>query len=235
MLIESARKYIGCKESDGSFAKIINKYNMATPLPRGYRVKLSDSWCATFVSVVLHENGLDSFRECSCEQMIARCKAAGKYIEDESITPQPDDLIFFNFTAKKHPNTLRATHVGIVESVANGVITTIEGNYGDAVKRRKIAVGSVQIRGYARITEGVQAASTPTPTPAPTASAKRYTVATKTDPLRLRSSASTRGKILARMPRGSIVKYAGETKGDWLKVTYNGVTGYASATYLKEV
>ena len=233
MLIESAREYIGCKESDGSFTKIIDKYNMTTPLPRGYRVKLSDSWCAVFVSVILHENGLDSFRECSCEQMIAKCKVAGKYIEDETITPQPNDLIFFNFTSKKHPNNLRATHVGIVESVANGIITTIEGNYGDAVKRRKIAVGSVQIRGYARIKEGVQAVSTPTAAPAPTA--KRYTVATNSDPLRLRQTASTRGKILARMPKGSIVDYAGEVKGDWLKVTYNGVTGYASATYLKEV
>jgi hypothetical protein len=163
--------------------------------------------------------------------MIAKCKAAGKYIEDETITPQPNDLIFFNFTAKKHPNNLRATHVGIVESVANGIITTIEGNYGDAVKRRKIAVGSVTIRGYARLTEGVKAVSTPTPTPA----AKRYAVATKSDPLRLRQTASTRGKILARMPRGAIVDYAGEVKGDWVKVTYNGVTGYASATYLKEV
>ena len=235
MLIDSAREYIGCKESDGSFARIINKYNMTTPLPRGYRVKLSDSWCAVFVSVILHENGLDSYRECSCEQMIAKCKVAGKYIEDETITPLPNDLIFFNFTSKKHPNNLRATHVGIVESVANGIITTIEGNYGDAVKRRKIAVGSVQIRGYARITEGVQAVSTPTSAPTPTAKVKRYTVATENDPLRLRQTASTRGKILARMPRGAIVEYAGERKGDWLKVTYNGVTGYASATYLKEV
>jgi uncharacterized protein YgiM (DUF1202 family) len=165
--------------------------------------------------------------------MIAKCKAAGKYIEDETITPQPDDLIFFNFTAKKHPNNLRATHVGIVESVANGVITTIEGNYGDAVKRRKIAVGAVTIRGYARVTEGTKAQSTPAPTP--TATARRYTVATKTDPLRLRATASTKGKILARMPKGTIVDYAGETKGDWVKVTYNGVTGYASATYLQEV
>lgn len=233
MLIESAREYIGCKESDGSFAKIIDKYNMTIPLPRGYRVKLSDSWCAVFVSVILHENGLDSYRECSCEQMIAKCRNAGKFIEDETITPKPDDLIFFNFTSKKHPNNLRATHVGIVESVANGVITTIEGNYGDAVKRRKIAVGATTIRGYARIAEGTQAVSTPAP--APTATAKRYTVATKTDPLRLRQTASTKGKILARMPRGTIVEYAGEQKGDWLKVTYNGVTGYASATYLKEV
>lgn len=235
MLIESAREYIGCKESDGSFAKIIDKYNMTLPLPRGYRVKLSDSWCAVFVSVILHENGLDSYRECSCEQMIAKCRNAGKFIEDETIVPQPNDLIFFNFTSKKHPNNLRATHVGIVESVVNGVITTIEGNYGDAVKRRKIAVGSVQIRGYARIAEGTQAVSTPAPAPAPTASVKRYIVATKTDPLRLRATASTKGKILARMPKGATVDYAGETKGDWVKVTYNGITGYASATYVKEV
>ena len=37
-----------------------------------------------------------------------------------------------------------------MESVTNGLITTIEGNYQDSVKRRKVSVGNGYIRGYAR-------------------------------------------------------------------------------------
>jgi len=39
-------------------------------------------------------------------------------------------------------------HVGIVESVANGVVNTIEGNASDSVMRRSYEIGSVKIYGY---------------------------------------------------------------------------------------
>ena len=39
-------------------------------------------------------------------------------------------------------------HVGIVESVVDGTIYTIEGNSGDKVARRSYTIGYEQIRGY---------------------------------------------------------------------------------------
>ena len=39
-------------------------------------------------------------------------------------------------------------HVGIVEKCENGVVCTIEGNSGDAVRQRSCDVNSVSIMGY---------------------------------------------------------------------------------------
>ncbi len=47
------------------------------------------------------------------------------------------------------PNDAYSDHIGVVESVKNGTITVIEGNYGGEVKRRSIPVGWGYIRGYA--------------------------------------------------------------------------------------
>lgn len=51
-VVEIARGWLGCKESDGSHKKIIDTYNACKPLPRSYAVKYTDAWCATFASAV---------------------------------------------------------------------------------------------------------------------------------------------------------------------------------------
>lgn len=65
-----------------------------------------------------------------------------------------------------------------------------------------------------------------------------YTVNTKTDPLTLRSGAGTSKKRLTSMPKGAKVQcYGYYTKVGsvkWLYVAYDGVTGFASAEYLKK-
>ena len=45
-------------------------------------------------------------------------------------------------------NTGTPDHIGIVEKVASGKITVIEGNYSDMVKRRTITVNGNNIRGF---------------------------------------------------------------------------------------
>ena len=49
-IINQAKSWIGCKESDGSHKKIIDVYNSQKSLARGYKAKYTDSWCAIFVS-----------------------------------------------------------------------------------------------------------------------------------------------------------------------------------------
>ena len=51
-VVEIAKGWLGCKESDGSHKKIIDTYNACKPLPRSYAVKYTDAWCATFASAV---------------------------------------------------------------------------------------------------------------------------------------------------------------------------------------
>ena len=58
-------------------------------------------------------------------------------------SPQPGDFIFFDY---EQDGVL--DHVGIVENCDGKVVTTIEGNSGDACKRNSYVVGGSSIAGY---------------------------------------------------------------------------------------
>lgn len=150
-VIEQAKAWIGRKESDGSHKEIINIYNNHRPLARGYKVKYTDPWCATFVSAVAIKCGCTDVipTECGCEQMIDLFKKSGNWIENENRTPNIGDIIFYDWNDNGvGDNKGYSDHVGIVEKVSNGKITVIEGNYSDGVGRRVIAVNGKGIRGY---------------------------------------------------------------------------------------
>ena len=89
-------------------------------------------------------------RECGVQRHIDIFKQKGIWIEDGRITPKAGDIIIFNWDDWSTANDGFADHIGIVESVANGQITTIEGNTDRAVKRRTYQVGNGFIRGFAR-------------------------------------------------------------------------------------
>lgn len=149
--VAQAQKWVGKKESDGSHKAIIDLYNSHQPLARGYKVKYTDAWCATFVSAVAIK--LEYFdiipTECSCQKMIELFKKISCWIENENRTPNVGDIIFYDWDDNgSGDNTGWSDHVGIVENVSNGYITVIEGNYNDAVGRRVIAVNAKYIRGY---------------------------------------------------------------------------------------
>lgn len=138
---------------DGSFKEIIDIYNSHKPLARGYIVKYTDEWCSTFASAVSIKCGATSIfpTECGCERHIELFKALDSWNEDESITPKTGDVIFFNWNDNGiGDNKKYANHVGIVESVSNGVIVVIEGNNSSAVRRRTISINGRYIRGYGR-------------------------------------------------------------------------------------
>lgn len=145
-LLNQARAWIGKKESNGSHKEIIDVYNGHKPLARGYKVKYTDSWCATFISALAIKcNCTDIIpTEASCGKMIELFKNIGCWQEDGNVTPDPGDIIFYDWDKKDG----WPEHVGIVESVSGNQITAIEGNKSDAVARRTIAVGNTSIRGY---------------------------------------------------------------------------------------
>lgn len=151
-VLDAARTYIGCKESDGSHKKIIDLYNSHKPLARGYAVQYRDAWCDTFVSAVAIKAGAVSLigTECGCEEHIKIFKNKGIWIEDGRIAPKTGDIILYNWDDSTQPNDGYSDHIGYVESVSGGTITVIEGNYNNAVGRRTISVGHGNIRGYAR-------------------------------------------------------------------------------------
>ena len=147
-LLNQAKSWMGCKESNGTHKKIIDVYNGHKPLARGYKVKYTDNWCATFVSACAIKCGATDIipTECSCGQMIELMKKKGIWIEDDNITPKAGDIIMYDWDKKDG----WPEHVGIVEKVSGSTITVIEGNKGNAVARRTISVGNASIRGYGR-------------------------------------------------------------------------------------
>lgn len=58
--------------------------------------------------------------------------------------PQPGDQIFFSYAPGEY------SHTGMVESVQNGTVKTIEGNTSDMVARRTYPINSSNIIGYGR-------------------------------------------------------------------------------------
>ena len=159
------RSWIGRKEADNSHRYIIDLYNSYKPWARGYKVQYNDQWCDTTISalfIALNAVDLIGGTECGVEEHVKLFKKAGIWIEDGTITPKPGDIIIFNWGQTTQPNDGYSDHIGMVESVSGGTITTIEGNYQDSVARRRIAVGNGYIRGYARPKYGASAV-TPQP------------------------------------------------------------------------
>ena len=66
--------------------------------------------------------------------------------QDNSYEPRPGDIIFFDWDDGGQDGS--SDHVGIVEKVVGNTITIIEGNKGEAVARRTLAVNGRYIRGY---------------------------------------------------------------------------------------
>lgn len=150
-IIKQAQAWVGANEKAGTHKQIIDIYNSHKPLARGYKVKYTDEWCATFITALAIKcNATDIIpKECSCSKMIELLKARGIWVESDSYTPKAGDLILYDWQDSGRGENLGSPeHIGIVEKVSNGAITVIEGNKGEAVARRNLAVNGRYIRGY---------------------------------------------------------------------------------------
>lgn len=152
-ILKQARLWIGLRENNGGHKTIIDTYNAHKPLARGYKVKYTDDWCATFVSAVAIKCGATDIipTECSCGRMIQLMQNKGIWIEDESKTPQPGDILMYDWDDKgKGDNKGWPEHVGYVDSVKDGQVYVIEGNYNNGVGIRPVPLNGRYLRGYGR-------------------------------------------------------------------------------------
>ena len=150
-IIKLAQSWLGKKESDGTHKEIIDIYNSHKPLARGYKVKYTDAWCATFISALSIKLGYTSIipTECGCGKQIDLFKKLGCWVENENRTPDVGDIIYYDWEDNGvGDNKGNSDHVGIVEKVEGNNITVIEGNINNAVGRRKLKVNGKYIRGY---------------------------------------------------------------------------------------
>lgn len=229
-VVSIAKKYLGCKENDGSHRKIIDLYNRHKPLARGYTVKYTDAWCATFVSAVFIEAGLTKIAptECGCEAMIQLYKNIDRWEENDAYVPSPGDVIMYDWQDNGvGDDTGSADHVGIVVDVSGTSITVIEGNKNNSVAYRTLRVNGRYIRGYCLPNYAINASGKSVPATAAPAtnpssavpSSKKatepaksfsktlagiYTV-TANAGLNLRSGAGVEKKSIIVLPKGSRV------------------------------
>ena len=150
-IVKQAQEWVGLKESDGSFKKIIDIYNTISPLPVGYKLKYTDAWCAGTVSAAAQVCDATDIipTECSCPRMITKAQNMGIWVEDDAHKPQSGDIILYDWDDSGSGDTRGGSdHVGIVEKISGTTITVIEGNYSNSVKRRNLQVNGKYIRGY---------------------------------------------------------------------------------------
>jgi len=150
-VLRAAASLVGVRGGSAAHQQLVNDYNSVRPLPVGYAVKNTDDWCDIFVTTIFQREGLSDLvgRECGVERHIQIFKRLGIWNEDGGSTPKAGDIITFNWDQDSQPNNGFADHIGIVESVSNGVIHTIEGNSNDQVRRKTYRIGHGNIRGFA--------------------------------------------------------------------------------------
>lgn len=178
-VVDTASAWLGTQENTAKHQEMLAIYNAQSPLPRGWKMKVTDWWCAAFVSTVSLQCGLRDIMptECGCPSMIRLYQDLGRWVEDDAYVPSPGDVIFYDWqdSATNYAttdNVGQSDHVGIVVSCTNGMTTIVEGNNSNAVKLRQIAVNDRFIRGfgcpdYASKADGAEPKPTPAPTPQP--------------------------------------------------------------------
>ena len=137
--------YIG----EAVFADPMNDWDYSTP------------WCACFVSWALVEAGepdptkrYDAYGEkiqwyAKVDEFLDYLKQTEQWKEqpeEESITPNPGDLVFFDWITDD--NVENPQHVGVVLKVDGDYIITIEGNSAGRVAMRRYAKDDSRILGY---------------------------------------------------------------------------------------
>lgn len=110
-------------------------------------------WCAdSYDWVIWQACGCDSVKAqhalcytgpygAGCKSSVQYYKEAGRWCPRAKAKPKPGDQIFFGDPA---------SHTGMVRKVADGKVYTIEGNSGNAVRRRSYALTDSNILGYGR-------------------------------------------------------------------------------------
>ena len=150
-VVETAQRYLGYNESDGTHKTIIDLYNAQEDLPMGYQVQYTDQWCAAYGSVVALQCGLTDIipLECGCQRQVGLFQELDRWQEEDDYVPLPGDYIFYH-TGHVLPGDCAdwSDHVGIVVGVWKNYIKVIEGNCNEEVAYRIIPLGDNTIRGF---------------------------------------------------------------------------------------
>lgn len=145
-LLAWANAQIGTTESGDNW----NKYAQNMAAAYGWNVQ-NQPWCDVFVDAGFVECfGIENAAKMTYQPIggfSAACRYSAAYFSaHDAFTqqPEPGDQIFFR-DAEGVIN-----HTGIVVSASGGIVRTIEGNSGDAVRSNAYGIGTPTIAGYGR-------------------------------------------------------------------------------------
>ena len=219
-------------------------------------------WCAGFQSWCFIEVfGLELAKKLLLHMPYISCATLGDKAKKEKqlySTPKAGDIVLFW-------NGSRFSHTGFVYKVDKTTFYTVEGNTnssksvvanGGGVCLKSYSISTYQKKGarffrpdYSLAVKKTASSTKSTTTAKTTASTstsktiatvKKVKVNTKTDPLNCRKTASASGTLLGKFAKGTTLALEAKTSNSWWKVTGKTtsgktITGYCSASYLKEV
>jgi len=190
-----------------------------------------------------------------CNWLKTYFERRGQWFEND---PQPGDVVVFYSGDRQS-----YAHTGLVVAVDATYVHTVEGNTsstsgvvdnGGAVARKKYKLGHERIAGYGRPDYGttevgqsptsesdcLQSQSVPSTRPCAVGWAtqevvnvERYRVNAKR--LALREGMSTEARVLTRIDIGETVEGCAAVDPDWVRVQYNGLSGYCMEQFLDRV
>lgn len=148
-------RYLGITEGGMEHLQILRDYNRLADteggLPRGHKAVESDDWCAIFAAGQAHALGLTEAypMECSCSRIIEIAKKMGIWIESDSYIPVIGDWVLYAWKGQEgQENELAPNHIGTIYHSDGEIMLAVEGNKGDKVGTRALAVGDKRIRGF---------------------------------------------------------------------------------------
>lgn len=150
-LVDKALTFVGTTEGSIVHKWIVDTYNKIDPLPRGYKVKYTDAWCATFVTVCAQmADMLDIIpAECGCPEMVRKFQSMGRWQERDDYRPGLGDIAFYDWgNNPTGDNRGTPAHVGIVTAVYSDSFVITEGNRSDAVRNITVKVNDSNLRGF---------------------------------------------------------------------------------------
>ncbi|MBO7732971.1 MAG: SH3 domain-containing protein [Methanobrevibacter sp.] len=236
-VVATALSEVGYQGSSKSskYSKYMDKYKFYN-----YPKDGAASWCAIFYDycvLVNNDNQVDKTRTILCEPQVDNCgagctqkvayyKSKGRYITDHSKATTGDEIFF-----KKSNGAVY--HTGIVVDWDKKGFYVVEGNTdGNKVAKKFYAYHDPKIAGFGRPDWYKYEDEVAAPVK-PSEPSGKFIVNTKTDPLRLRAYASLSAPVICLMKKGSEVTFIQDC-GDFYKVKYKTMIGYAHKEYLKK-
>lgn len=203
------------------------------------------TWCAIFYDYcvfvnnnndkaktieIVYENPNDN-TGAGCTQKAAAYKAHGRWITDPSKATTGDQIFY-----KKSNGAIY--HTGIIVDWDKTGFIVVEGSttYNGkphSVGKRHVDFHDSKIAGFGR-PDWYRYEDENSNDSNPIGGITKLVVSTQVDPLRLRESPSLSAPVMCLMKKGTIVEFVSDC-GEWYKVKYKSMIGYAYKDYLKKV